>query len=126
MRQLLKGRTILVVEDDYIAALDLKQMIEERGGTVVGPVGQLARAQSLARSEAFDAAILDVKLDGELTLRLADDLIARGVPVILSTGYAAAMLPDRFAKTPRLSKPFTDSSLERVTRRIFGSDPSRG
>ncbi len=121
MPQLLKGRTILVVEDDYIAALDLKQMIEERGGTVVGPVGQLAQAQTLARSEAFDAAILDVKLDGELTLPLADDLIARGVPVILSTGYEAAMLPDRFAKTPRLSKPFTDPSLERVTRRIFGA-----
>ena len=120
MRQSLQGRTILVVEDDYIAALDLKQMIEERGGTVVGPAGRLAPARTLAQSEAFDAAILDVKLDGELTLALADDLIAQGVLVVLSTGYETAMLPDRFAKTPRLSKPFSDSSLDGLARRIFG------
>ena len=46
----LDGLTIMVVEDDFLAALDLKRLIEERAGNVAGPVGRLEQAQRLARS----------------------------------------------------------------------------
>ena len=46
----LDGLTIMVVEDDFLAALDLKRLVEERAGKVAGPVGRLEQAQQLARS----------------------------------------------------------------------------
>lgn len=115
----LDGLTIMVVEDDFLAALDLKRLVEERAGKVAGPVGRLEQAQQLARSVRLDGAILDVKLNGADSLPLADDLIAQDIPIILVTGYDVAMLPERFAKTPRLPKPFADASFDQLAADLF-------
>jgi two-component SAPR family response regulator len=120
----LDGLTIMVVEDDFLAALDLKRLVEERAGNVAGPVGRLEQAQQLVRSERLDGAILDVKLDGADSLSLADCLIAQDIPIILVTGYDVAMLPERFAATPRLPKPFDDSSFDRLAANVFVADAS--
>ncbi len=120
MGQLLKGQRILVVEDNFIMALDLSQMVEELGGVVVGPAGRLDEGVALAKSNEIDGAILDVNLDGSNTFNLADGLLAGHVPVIFATGYDARTLPDRFADTPKLSKPFSISSIEKALRKAFG------
>jgi chemotaxis family two-component system sensor kinase Cph1 len=120
----LDGLTIMVVEDDFLAALDLKRLVEERAGKVAGPVGRLEQAQRLARSQELDGAILDVQLNGADSLPLADDLIARDIPVILVTGYDVATLPERFAETPRLPKPFSDASFDRLAAVLFVGDAS--
>lgn len=115
----LDGLTIMVVEDDFLAALDLKRLVEDRAGTVAGPVGRLEQAERLARSERLDGAILDVQLNGADSLPLADELMARDIPVVLVTGYDIATLPKRFAKTPRLPKPFTETSFDRLAADLF-------
>lgn len=120
----LDGLTIMVVEDDFLAALDLKRLVEERAGKVAGPVGRLDQAQQLARSVRLDGAILDVKLNGADSLPLADDLIAQDVPIILVTGYDVAMLPERFAETPRLPKPFDDAAFDRLATDLFAGGAS--
>lgn len=121
----LDGLTIMVVEDDFLAALELKRLVEERSGTVAGPVGRLDQAQDLARQARLDGAILDVKLNGAVSLPLVDALIARGIPVILVTGYDVATLPARFAGTPRLPKPFSEASFDGLISQVFppGSAP---
>jgi ActR/RegA family two-component response regulator len=119
MAAALDGLTIMVVEDDFLAALELKRLIEERAGKVAGPVGRLGQAQALAREARLDGAILDVKLDGAVSLPLVDDLIARGIPVILVTGYDVAALPARFADTPRLPKPFNEASFDEMLAQTF-------
>lgn len=120
----LQGLTIMVVEDEFLAALDLKRLIEERDGKVAGPVGRLEQAQQLARSVRLDGAILDVKLDGTDSLALADELIARDVPIILVTGYDVARLPERFASTPRLPKPFEEAAFDQLAADLFVGGPS--
>jgi two-component SAPR family response regulator len=117
----LEGLTIMVVEDDFLAALELKRLVEERAGTVAGPVGRLEQAEELARDVRLDGAILDVQLDGTVSLPLADALIARGVPVILVTGYDITTLPDRFANTPRLPKPFSDVNFDEMIDQVFSA-----
>jgi CheY-like chemotaxis protein len=119
MAELLAGRRILVVEDDLVVALDMSDMVEELGGAVVGPVGQLARGLALAESEELAGAILDVNLGSENSFDLADRLRADNVPVIFATGYDGMMLPQRFADIPRLAKPFNAIAIERIFRRIF-------
>ena len=117
----LEGLTIMVVEDDFLAALELKRLVEERAGTVAGPVGRLEQAEERARDVRLDGAILDVQLDGTVSLPLADALIARGVPVILVTGYDITTLPDRFANTPRLPKPFSDVNFDEMIDQVFSA-----
>jgi DNA-binding LytR/AlgR family response regulator len=122
----LDGLTIMVVEDDFLAALELKRLVEDRAGTVAGPVGRLDQAQDLARVARLDGAILDVKLNGAVSLPLADALIARGIPIILVTGYDVTTLPTRFADTPRLPKPFSEESFDGMLAQVFvaGTAPS--
>ena len=120
----LDGLTIMVVEDDFLAALDLKRLVEERAGTVAGPVGRLEQAQQLARSVRLDGAILDVKLDGTNSLSLADELIAHHVPIILVTGYDVATLPERFAKVARLPKPFDEAAFDQLVAHLFAGGSS--
>lgn len=120
----LDGLTIMVVEDDFLAALDLSRLVEQRAGKVAGPVGRLEQAERLARSERLDGAILDVRLNGADSLALADDLIAKEIPVILVTGYDVASLPPRFAETPRLPKPFHESAFDRLAADLFVGNAS--
>jgi CheY-like chemotaxis protein len=120
MHRLLNGQRFLVVEDEFLVALDMRQMIEERGGTVVGPAGRLDLALALARSQPIDGAILDINLDSHDSFPVADVLMARGIPVVFASGYDAPQLPERFADVPKLSKPFTEAAVDRALAQALG------
>lgn len=102
----LSGCRVLVVEDEYFLADDLRTALEDAGATVLGPVANVADAAALANAAGdFDGAILDVNLGGELVFGLADLLRERQVPFILATGYDESFIPERFADVPRCDKP---------------------
>jgi DNA-binding response OmpR family regulator len=115
----LDGLRILLVEDEYLLALDMQETMEGWGATVVGPVGRLEPAVALAQSEALDGAILDLTLYGEDALPLADLLLADGLPLIFLTGYTIGKIPDRFAGIPVLAKPFDGAAGEQALRKVF-------
>lgn len=104
--QPLQGRRVLVVEDEYMLAEDLRQQLIEEGAVVVGPVGSVAQALALLGSpKTLNAAILDVNLGGELVYPVADALTEQGVPYVFTTGYDASALPVRFSAIGRCEKP---------------------
>jgi DNA-binding response OmpR family regulator len=116
---MLNGKRILVAEDEYLPALELQEIIENWGGTVIGPVARLEQAMSLARTHELDGAILDVMLARDTSFPVADELIAKGVPVVFATGYDVSLLPERFRSMPKLSKPYTESGSARLLRTVF-------
>jgi CheY-like chemotaxis protein len=109
---------ILVVEDDFLVGLQLEQDLRAAGHSVLGPYGTLASATEAARRQAFDLAILDVNLRGVTVFPLADELLARNLPMILLTGYQRADLPERFRSTTHLPKPYDPSALARELDRL--------
>ncbi len=115
----LEGRRILVLEDDYFAAQGVQHIVEDLGGTVVGPVGRLDRAQQLARAEPLDGAILDIRIDETTSYPLARELIRANIPVVFLTGYKDDSIEAEFKGVPRVSKPFDSRSGERVLRDTF-------
>jgi len=117
LERFLDKHRLLILEDDYLAALDLQQLIEDFGGTVVGPVGRLEQAVDLSRSEELDGAILDVRLNGSTSYPLARELIDKGVPVIFLTGFAPGSMESEFNDVPLLSKPLEIRETERVLRK---------
>jgi CheY-like chemotaxis protein len=121
MPGLLDGRRILVLDDEYLGALQLVQLIEDHGGMVIGLAARADDALALARSEQLDGAFLDVKLNGGNSYSVADELMAGGVPVIFVTGYHAETLPERFATAPAMRKPLSKIASERVFRKVFSA-----
>lgn len=108
--------TILVVEDEWLIADMVACILEDAGHRVIGPAGSTAEARDLIVATHLDLALLDVNLGTELSLDLADELIARGVPVMLTTGYSITELPSRFQNFPTLSKPVSPWRLGEAVR----------
>ncbi|MGC2779371.1 MAG: response regulator [Bradyrhizobium sp.] len=118
----LRDRHILIVEDEYMLADELRCEFGDAGATVVGPVGTVADALALARREArIDGAVLDVNLRGEMAFPLADLLIERGVPFVFTTGYDESIIPDRFSKILRCEKPIAVDGIIRALGRLIES-----
>ncbi|UYY57518.1 response regulator [Sphingomonas sp. S2-65] len=108
----LEGMRILVVEDEYLLADDLRDALTEAGAVVLGPVPSVGEAQALIAGEALiDAAVLDINLRGEMVFPVADTLRARGVPFAFATGYDQWALPERFTGAPRVEKPLKGAKV---------------
>jgi CheY-like chemotaxis protein len=119
----LKGRRVLVVEDEMMIAMLVEDMLAELGCAVVGPAHALEAALSLARSEnGLDAALLDVNLAGQPVFAVADALREKGVPAIFSTGYGEAGLRDIDRGAPVLQKPFRAGDLARALNQALGAN----
>jgi len=113
----LKGRRVLLVEDEAMIAMLLEDMLGDLGCEVVGPAYALATALELAAgAPAIDVALLDVNIGGRPVFEVADALRARSVPVIFSTGYGAGGLRDIDQGAPVLGKPFRSSDLADALR----------
>ena len=107
----LAGRRILVVEDEVMVSWMLEDMLEDLGCAVVGPAARVDQALAIIDAETFDAAVLDVNLNGEKSYPIADKLMARGLPFVFSTGYGRKGLNDSYLECPLLQKPFKQSTL---------------
>ena len=109
MTAALEGVKVLVVEDEYLVAALMEDMLASAGCVVAGPIPRLAQALDAANSEACDVAVLDVNLAGERVYPVADILAQRNVPFVFVTGYG--VLPGEYANRPRLCKPFKMADL---------------
>ena len=118
----LANTRVLLVEDEALLALDLEMTLEDSGCTVVGAFPTVGTALAeLARSWP-DAAVLDLNLNGETSLAVADVLADRGVPYIFVTGYDRDHLPARHQNAPLIVKPYSAPELLRTLRRALDQD----
>ncbi|GEP11433.1 response regulator [Methylobacterium gnaphalii] len=116
---ILSGRRVLVVEDEYYLADELTRAARDAGVIVLGPVPRVEAAfDILENGEAPDAAILDMNLGGVSAETIADALLKRGVPFLITTGYDHASLPQRFGAVRRLEKPVAPSAVLRALRHV--------
>jgi two-component sensor histidine kinase/DNA-binding response OmpR family regulator len=120
----LKGKRLLLVEDEALVAMMIEDLLGDLGFEVVGPFGNIAEAESEARAGAIDAAVLDVNVGGQLAYPLADLLIARGVPIAFVTGYGRESVDSRFSDVPILQKPIEQDLLRSIFALPAESAPS--
>jgi CheY-like chemotaxis protein len=108
------ARRILVVEDELMIRMLLEDMLGELGYTVAAEAGRLDEALAAAKSVDIDVAILDVNLNGQPILPVADALAARGTPFVFATGYGERGLPEPYRDRPTLKKPFQLEGLKQM------------
>lgn len=112
----LAGCRILLIEDEFLIALDIVDALEAAGAEVSGPHATLAAAQEAALNEMADFAILDIDLKGEEVYPAAEQLRGRSIPFLFYTGQPEReTLRNRFAEIPVFEKP---SSPEMLVRQI--------
>ena len=106
---------VLIAEDEAFIRLDLKEMLEEEGYSVVGEAADGQQAVDLAVSLRPDLVILDVKmpvLDGiSAAEQVAADQIA---PVVILTAFSQRELVERARDAGAMAylvKPFTKADL---------------
>jgi CheY-like chemotaxis protein len=106
----LENVRVLLVEDDPLIALDLRQTLEAAGATVVGPAHTLSLASDLLRDNAIDVAVLDHLIVGGDSLPLADELRRRGLGFLFHTSHRG-VIPQRYPDVPVIDKPSRPGEL---------------
>jgi PAS domain S-box-containing protein len=107
----LKGKRIILIEDEPLVAMDLESSLTAAGCEVVGTAGTLVDARALCASAQCDAALIDVNLGGQPSDELAAALTRRHIPFAFVTGYGREALPQGFRDAVVLTKPFDQAGL---------------
>ncbi len=104
---------ILIADDEPLIRLDLKELLQGFGYTVVGEASDGGEALRKITELKPDIAILDIKMSGLDGIAVAE-LVARDIPVILLTAYSSPPLV-RAAKTAGVmayvTKPFRTQDI---------------
>ncbi len=118
--ELLQGAKVLVLDDEWLVADQTSQYLGEAGMEVIGPFHALEEARDFAEDGEVDLAVLDYNIDGTPVTPLVQDLQAKGVPVIIVSGYGSRLeLPQGTLGVDFMPKPVAGASLiERAARRL--------
>ena len=117
------GFRLLIVEDELLIALELKHIVEQLGGTVVGPAGSVEDALQLVSETTPDAALLDANLRGDRVTPVAQVCRDRSVPFALVTGYGRLELEEPLLQSaPRVRKPFDRRAIHKVLAIVLRGD----
>jgi DNA-binding response OmpR family regulator len=110
----LEGLCVLVLEDEFLIAMDVEQLCREYGAKEVAIMQSLDELEPTS-AFAFDVAVLDMALRGASTLDFAKRLQDEGVPFVFATGYddvdAIAL---QFPEVAVVRKPYAVDELIRA------------
>lgn len=108
------GLNVLLVEDEFLIALDAEEMLRELGAASVTVASTFEDAEARIAAQRFDLAILDVNLNGRKSFPLAEMLLKHGTPVVFGTGYnLLTRQMDGYEAGVCVTKPYTASSLQK-------------
>jgi DNA-binding response OmpR family regulator len=114
----LSGCRVLVLEDEYFLAADLKKALSAAGAEVIGPIADFDSAHNQAAEGGFDVAIIDINLFDRATYSIADALQRAKVPFVFATGYSREAIPVRFHDVVCWEKPYDLPKLVEDVERL--------
>lgn len=108
----LDGLSVLLLEDEYLIAMDAEQTLTSFGVGKVNVVNTLEDAAKAAADDSIDVAILDININGRSSFEVAERLREKGTPIIFASGYGSrkrqgAVVEDAIY----LNKPYTKEAL---------------
>jgi CheY-like chemotaxis protein len=118
----LHNRRVLVVEDEFLLAMTLKDWLESAGYVVVGPAPSVDKALKAIESETvINGAVVDVNLGGVLAYAVADRLLARNIPFIFTSGYENDLLRTRYPQIRNCHKPYLLSDVQQALTGVMSA-----
>lgn len=117
---LLKGRSILVVEDEHVTALNLMKILEDAGCKVIGPASTVAGAHACIADNRIDAALLDINLGKDTRIfPVAEVLAALHVPFAFVSGHPRTLMPPHLHGHAFIAKPFGPREIIATVRKLL-------
>jgi light-regulated signal transduction histidine kinase (bacteriophytochrome) len=108
----LSGKTVLLVEDSMIIALDSEDALRALGAVAVVVAASSAQARVTLDQGPIDWAVLDFNLGNETSLGVAIELTERSIPFVFATGYGDSIdLPEAFKGIGVIKKPYNVADL---------------
>ncbi len=119
---LLAGRSVLLVEDSLIIALDAEDITGRLGAETVSTSSTVQAAIDLLETITPSLAILDINLGDHNSFPVADRLSEMGVPFFFASGYGEqAKLPMEHRMRPVVQKPYTLENVARAVAELMGA-----
>lgn len=119
MDKLLAGRRVLVVENEMLVLMMIEDMLADLGCESVTTASTVDQALTAIGARTFDAAMLDINLNGNKSYPVADALDVRGVPFFFSTGYSGYEMKEVYRARSVIVKPFSEEDLNGVFSRLL-------
>lgn len=113
---------VLILEDDFLIAMDLHCVLQTAGCSVLGPVPSEAAALDLIESVRPDVALVDINLGNGACFGVADRLAELNVPFAFLTGHGQGVIPSRHAGRPIHTKPYEPRQLVHDVLALAGAD----
>lgn len=115
-----KGLRVLLVEDESAIAMLTEAMLLDMGCEDIQIAGSVPQALLSIERRPPDVAVLDVNLQGQLVLPVAEKLAQAGIPFTFATGYGKSDMLGEFQDYPIVQKPFDLPDLENALRDALG------
>lgn len=113
-------KNVLVLEDDFINANQLKETLERLSPVKAHIFSNQAAGLKALNSLSFKMALLDVNLKTESSATVAQACINKGIALFYVTGYGKDFLENpSFPKAPVFSKPISDKTLSTLLEETF-------
>ncbi|MCG6954414.1 MAG: response regulator [Gemmatimonadetes bacterium] len=118
---------VLIVEDEFLVAYELRLHLEESGFEVCGMVGTGAEAVAVAERTRPDCVLMDVSLKGDMDgIEAARKVVdRRRVPFVFMTGLPVAQVREQVRELDAaacLSKPVNFAELRRMILELVGAE----
>lgn len=108
----LDAKSVLVIEDQFLIAIDTEQALRKAGAVDVRLASSVGDALRMLASFAPDVAVLDFVLADGTGVDVAKVLTERQVPFVFATGYGdGAPIPATYGHVPVVRKPFSVDDL---------------
>jgi len=97
---------VLVVEDEFLIAQMVKDMLADLGCACVGPIVTLEEGIAAATSVECDAAIINLVLQGRMAYAVVEELAMRNIPFCFASGVPQSRVDEKWRERPFIRKPY--------------------
>ena len=112
MSKSLTGVRVLLLEDEFLIAMDVEQLCRDNGAEHVTVMCTLDELDGSPEPLAFDVAIVDLMLGSVSTLDFAARLYDSGVPFIIASGHdGLEEIAGKFPGVTVVGKPYGGEEL---------------
>ena len=117
----MKEQRILVIEDEFLIAMEIASALEEAGFSGVEIADNEAQALHRIATEHWDGVVADANLNGQRINRVVVTVCERSIPFIIVTGYGKRALPASIGDAPVVEKPFDGPTLAAALNRVLNT-----
>lgn len=111
--------SVAIVEDEVMIAYLIQDVLEDLGLEVGVLLHSFEDAKKALETENYDGVLLDLNLQGIMSIPLALMLKERGTPLLIVSSYTGSIAQSEALKDiPSLAKPFSDWQMKEALQKI--------